>query len=57
MTPPASVMTSDVALEYEMKLLNQAIEQSLQDQVNIYYIYIYIFAFHVSHFFQVMHFL
>ena len=35
MRPPAHVMTRDAALEYEMKLFNQAIEQSLHDdQVN-----------------------
>ena len=36
--PAAHVMTSDAALEYEMKLLNQAIEESLHDEVNVVYI-------------------
>ena len=35
MRPAANVMTTDAAVEYEMKLFNQAIERSLHDQVNI----------------------
>ena len=34
-TPVTDVMTSDAALEYEMKLVTQAIEQSLHNQVNV----------------------
>jgi len=33
--PAANVMTRDAADDYEMKLLSQAIELSLQDQVSI----------------------
>ena len=33
--PAANVMTRDAADDYEMKLLNQAIELSLHDQVSI----------------------
>jgi len=36
--PAAHVLTRDAALEYEMKLLNQAIEESLHDEVNVVYI-------------------
>jgi len=42
--PAANVMTRDAAVEYEMKLLNQAIEQSLHDQVDVEHLTLIVFV-------------
>jgi len=34
-TPATDVVTRDAAVEYEMKLVSQAVEQSLRDEVNV----------------------
>ena len=34
-TPVTDVMTRDAAIEYEMKLVSQAVEQGLLDQVSV----------------------
>jgi len=34
-TPATDVVTRDAAVEYEMKLVSQAVERSLRDQVTV----------------------
>ena len=43
-TPAANVMTRQAAVEHEMKLVNQAVEQSLCDQVKAIHVSCAVFA-------------